>query len=126
MSPPSRSRDEGHRTEVGRMRIRRVIRVSWIVAVAALLGSPRPAHAFYWYGCPGSKPPPDRTVVTPPHTDEPGNPPDRPPVSPPDTPPVTPPGSPVPDPATGLAALAGLGAMAAARVWRRRRANGQG
>ena len=101
------------------MRIRRLSRLSWIAAIAGLLSSAEPARAFYWYGWPGSKLPPDRTVITPPHKDKPGNPPDRPPVNPPpDTPP---PNNPTPEPATGLAALIALGAMAARQVMRRKK-----
>jgi MYXO-CTERM domain-containing protein len=98
-----------------------VIWFGGVAAVVALLTSAEPVSAFYWYGWPGSKLPPDRTVVTPPHKDKPGNPPERPPVNPPEQPPVIPPGSPVPEPATALAALAGLGALAATRAWRRRK-----
>jgi hypothetical protein len=104
------------------MRIRSIIWCGGLLAIAALLMSAEPARAFYWYGWPGSKLPPDRTVVTPPHKDKPGNPPERPPVNPPNNPPVIPPGTPVPEPATALAALTGLGAMAALRAWRRRKA----
>src|SRR5262245_12424757 len=101
-------------------RIRRLIWFAGVAAVVAILASAEPAEAFYWYGWPGSKLPPDRTVVTPPHKDKPGTPPDRPPVTPPDQPPITPPGSPVPEPGTGLVALLGLGALVATRRWRRR------
>jgi hypothetical protein len=101
------------------MRIRRLTRFCWISAVTALLSTAEPAHAFYWYGWPGSKLPPDRTVITPPHKDRPGNPPDRPPVNPP--PDTTPPGNPTPEPGTALAALIGLGVLTAKRVWQRKR-----
>src|SRR5262245_65973722 len=95
-------------------RIRRLIWFGGVAAVVALLATAEPALAFYWYGWPGSKLPPDRTVVTPPNKDKPGNPPDRPPVTPPpDT--EQPPPNPTPEPASGLAALLGLGALAAAR-----------
>lgn len=102
------------------MRIRRMI---WwnLLAAVAVLASAGPADAFYWYGWPGSQIPPPRTVITPPNKDHPGSPPDVPPVGPPSTtPPDTPP-SPTPEPATAFAALAGLSALAAARVWRRRK-----
>jgi len=102
------------------MRIRRV--VWWnLVAAMVVLVSAGPAGAFYWYGWPGSQIPPPRTIVTPPHKNHPGTPPEVPPVGPPiETPPGGPP-SPTPEPATALAALAGLGALAAARAWRRGR-----
>jgi hypothetical protein len=104
------------------MRRRGVIRWAWAAAVAAVLASAGPAPAFYWYGWPGSRVPPRKTIVGPPGAPE--NPPVFPPLmppvnSPPELPP-TPPG-PVPEPGTALAALAGLGALAAARMWRGRR-----
>jgi hypothetical protein len=79
-----------------------------------------PAGAFYWYGWPGGPHPP-KTVVPP--GNPPGTPPDTPPPDspPPDTPPSdTPPVNGVPEPATALAALAGLGTLAASRLWRRK------
>ena len=100
------------------MRRRRLARMCWIAAVAGLLSTAGPARAFYWYGWPGSKLPPDRTVITPPHQDKPGNPPDRPPVTPP--PDTTPPGTSTPEPSTALAALIGLGALTARRAWRKK------
>lgn len=100
------------------MRTRRLFLMVLIIAVTALLVTAEPARAFYWYGWPGSKLPPDRTVVTPPHKDKPGNPPDRPPVNPP--PETEEPPTPTPEPASGLAALLGLGALAATRALRRR------
>src|SRR5215211_393146 len=100
------------------MRTRRLSRLCWVAAVAGLLSSAEPVGAFYWYGWPGSKLPPDRTVITPPHEDKPGNPPDRPPVNPP--PDETPPNNPTPEPGTALAALIGLGAIAVRRAWRRK------
>lgn len=102
------------------MQIRRILWFGWVAAVSMILFLAEPANAFYWYGWPGSRLPPDRTVVTPPNKDKPGNPPDRPPVNPPEQPPVTPPGSSVPEPATSLAAVIGLGTLAAARALRRR------
>jgi MYXO-CTERM domain-containing protein len=98
--------------------MRRLSRMCWIAAVVGLLWIAKPAPAFYWYGWPGSKLPPDRTVITPPHDDKPGNPPDRPPVNPP--PNDTPPPNPIPEPATALAALIGLGVLGARRAWRRK------
>src|SRR5688500_18916915 len=94
-------------------------RFCWFAAAAGLLAASGPAQAFYWYGWPGSKLPPDRTVITPPNDDKPGNPPDRPPVKPPTTPP--PPNNPIPEPGTAVVALAGLGAIAARRIFRRRK-----
>ena len=97
----------------------RLTRWCWAATLAATVSSPGAASAFYWYGWPGSKLPPDRTVITPPHQEKPGNPPDRPPVNPP--PEQPPPNNPTPEPGTALAALIGLGAVAARRAWRRSR-----
>jgi MYXO-CTERM domain-containing protein len=97
------------------MRRSRLTRLCWVAATVGVLSSASTAHAFYWYGWPGSKLPPVRTIIPPPHDKHPGNPPDRPPVNPP--PDTTPPGSPTPEPATALTALIGLGALAARRVW---------
>lgn len=93
-----------------------LIRRGWSFAAAALAVavSAGPASAFYWYG------PPPKTIVPP---DVPGNPPtDQPPTDQPpvDVPPGTPPGT-APEPATALAALAGLGAVAASRPWRKKK-----
>jgi len=101
------------------MRIHRLIRMWWLAAGIGILASAAPVQAFYWYGWPGSKLPPDRTIITPPHKDRPGNPPDRPPVNPP--PDTTPPGSPTPEPGTAVTALIGLAALAIRRVRRRNR-----
>ena len=83
-------------------------------AAAGLLALAGPAQAFYWYGWPGSQLPPDRTVITPPNDDKPGNPPIRPPVNPP--PDNQPPNTPTPEPATAVVALLGLGIFAARRI----------
>jgi MYXO-CTERM domain-containing protein len=88
-------------------------------AAAGLLSFAGPVQGFYWYGWPGSKLPPDRTVITPPNDDRPGNPPDRPPVNPP--PEQPPPNNPTPEPATAVVALAGLGAIAVRRLLRQRK-----
>jgi hypothetical protein len=97
--------------------------MSWVIASAAILVAAVPAQAFYWYGWPGSGTPPPHTVVDPP----PGGagPPTRPPVGPPDNQNNPPPGGggephSTPEPTTGLAALFGIGALAAARRWRKK------
>jgi hypothetical protein len=97
-------------------------------AVGALLLACSPARAFYWHGWPGSRvtpvptliPPPSQTTPgtpTPPPPEQvpPGGPPGGPPVGPP---PVGPPNQ-TPEPATGLIALAGLGAVAVRKWWKR-------
>jgi MYXO-CTERM domain-containing protein len=100
--------------------------------VAVLLAACGPAGAFYWHGWPGSRVTAVPTLIPPPsHTTPPGTPtpptpvpvpPDGPPVTPP-TPPIVPPpvGPPnqTPEPSTGLIALAGLGAIAARRWWKK-------
>ena len=102
---------------------------------AATLGVGGPAHAFYWYDWPGSRIRVQQTLITPPHRDAPGSPPQPvsplpppgtgrvppPPIGPPvpiDKPPVGP--NPTPEPSTGLIGLIGLGALTAVRRWRRK------
>jgi hypothetical protein len=94
-----------------------------LIAAAVVALSAGPARAFYWYG------PPPPTLINPPDLNTPGSPP--PPPSWPGPPGVTPPvivppvpnwpGQPCPEPATILGVLSGLGTIAAARAWRRRR-----
>lgn len=97
----------------------RVPRGSWRMwgAVIVLLAINTQAHAFYWYGWPGSLVPP-RETLTPPTEPENPNPPVGPPV-PVDKPPVGPPQH-TPEPSTGIIGLLGFGALAAARKWRKR------
>lgn len=105
------------------MRTRSTTRWVLAAALAGLAASAGPAGAFYWYTHT------DKTVISPKDKDKPGNPPGRPPVNPPGNPPPgnpppgNPPPSPVPEPATALAALVGLGALGAARAWRRKHAD---
>ncbi|HEX4609690.1 MAG TPA: PEP-CTERM sorting domain-containing protein [Urbifossiella sp.] len=115
-------------------------RIAW--ALAAALGSAGPAHAFYWDGWPGSSTPVPRSLVpvadgpksppnptanptfppgghpttptTPTTPTSPGGPTDGPPAGPP----ITPPPENVPEPATGLAMLVGLGVLATRRLRR--------
>jgi hypothetical protein len=103
----------------------------WVVALVAIIVTSAQAHAFYWYGWPGSGVPPDRTIVGPP-----GGSSKPPPKNPTGTPVVVtnpppggtgtePPGGgseshPTPEPATGLATLAGLGVLAVVRAFKRR------
>lgn len=109
-----------------------VTRAGWRAgaAVGILLAACSPASAFYWHGWPGSRIRAEPTLLTPPSSAQLGTPtppglvpPVIPPVMPP-TPPVYPPpvGPPnqTPEPSTGLIALAGLGAVAARRWWKRK------
>lgn len=73
-----------------------------------------PAGAFYWYG------PPDKSIITPPGKHGPGDPPNGHHHKPPVTPPVVVPPESVPEPATLVGTLLGLGTLAGMRVWRRR------
>lgn len=107
-------------------------------AVAATLAVCGPAQAFYWHDWPGSRVLVQQTVIPQQHQNSTANPPTStppettpgpgpgtprtppPPIGPPvggDKPPVGP--QQTPEPGTGLLALLGLGAMAAARRWRR-------
>jgi MYXO-CTERM domain-containing protein len=102
---------------------------NWAIALAAIAISSAPVQAFYWYGWPGSGLPPDRTIVGPPGGKSGSGP--KVPVGLPvvvTTPPpgqgTEPPGGgsgphSTPEPATGIVALIGLGALAAARAYRR-------
>jgi hypothetical protein len=90
-----------------------------VAAVGMVLAFAEPAQAFYWAGWPGSKIPPERTVIGPQHKDTPGNPPERVPVGPASTASPIPPGQQVPEPASALAAIIGFGALAALRAVRR-------
>lgn len=102
-----------------------------IAAVAAALAAAGPAHAFYWDGWPGSGVPAPRTIAPTPAANPqfpppPGADPKFPPRGEPPGPPGGPPDGPtpvpgpenVPEPATGLAVLTGLGILAARRFRR--------
>jgi MYXO-CTERM domain-containing protein len=102
-------------------------------AAAVVLFAAEPARAFYWQNWPGSRVPINNSLLSPPDGVTIGNPPSgsgssgpvsppTPPVGPPlpvDKPPLSPPDN-TPEPATGLLGLLGLGAVAAARKWRRK------
>lgn len=91
-------------------------------ALAIALTACGSARAFYWPGWPGSQLRSQDTLVTQPRTEEPVQPTpqfpggDKPPVGPNPGPSPTP----TPEPASGLIGLLGLGALAAARRWRRK------
>ncbi|MFM8272318.1 MAG: PEP-CTERM sorting domain-containing protein [Gemmata sp.] len=88
-------------------------------AVAVLLAAATEARAFYWYGWPGSQLRVQETLVTPPGPAATVIPqPIGPPV-PIDNLPLGPPEH-TPEPATGLLALFGVGAVAARR-WAKRK-----
>src|SRR5262245_36934735 len=105
----------------------------WAV-IAVTLAVCAPASAFYWYDWPGSRIPPVPSIL-PPDQGLPGNPPIPPrhtePMAPPiktdnpppiktqNPPPVGPPEQ-TPEPATGLIGLLALGAVAAAKRWKRK------
>jgi hypothetical protein len=104
---------------------------NWAIALAAIAVSSAHVQAFYWYGWPGSGVQPDRTIVGPPGGKS-GSGPTVPvglPVvvtTPPPGQGTEPPGGgtephTTPEPATGLVAIIGLGALAAARSLRRRK-----
>ncbi len=105
--------------------------LGWAMTVATMLISSAPAHAFYWYGWPGSGIPPERTIVGPPSSSSPPSHTSKPPSDGSGSPPRVPVGLPVvvtappptnlatPEPATGLAAVVGIGILAAGRAWRR-------
>lgn len=101
-------------------------RLAW--ALTAALGAAGQAGAFYWDGWPGSSLPAPRNLVPP--TDSPKIPPNptaEPKFPPGGEPPGGTPGGPgpvpnpenVPEPASALAVLAGLGALAARRLRRK-------
>jgi hypothetical protein len=95
------------------MRRNRSIRGKWfagLVAMIAVVTCAAPVDAFYWYGWPGGPKPPK--TVTPPGEEPPGE------ENPPEEPPPT---TATPEPATALAAIIGLGAVAASRAFRKRR-----
>lgn len=102
--------------------------VKWCTATAVVLGTAAPAPAFYWKGWPSTPGAKIEQTILPPGLAAPG-PPVANPVPPGGdidavTPPVTPPPPPpppgnVPEPATGIAGLIGLGVLAA-RKWRKR------
>ena len=107
------------------MRERHRLYVTGLVAAAAVALSAGPAAAFYWRGWPGSRVVETPTLIPVP-TDNRGNPTPNPfPFPPTENTYVPPEGPPapnsVPEPATGLAGLLGLGALAVARRVRRRR-----
>lgn len=100
----------------------RMLRSGVIAATVVVLLMAEPVQGFYWRGWPGSG-----VIVAPllvdPNEPTPGNPPVD-PIPFPGTennysPPVGPPAN-VPEPATGLASLLGLGALAAVRRWRKK------
>ncbi|HVL15734.1 MAG TPA: PEP-CTERM sorting domain-containing protein [Gemmata sp.] len=78
-----------------------------LVAMLGVVTFAAPADAFYWYGWPGGPKPP-KTVTPPPEEPPPEEPPPKEP----------PPTTVTPEPGTAMAALIGLGALAA---WRRTR-----
>lgn len=100
-------------------------RFSW--AVAAALAAVSPAQAFYWDGWPGSAIPRPRSLVPTDTGKTPPNPTADPKFPPGGEPPGPPPGGPpgetpnpehVPEPASGVAVLVGLGVLAARRLRR--------
>ncbi len=100
-------------------------RFAW--AVAAALGAAAPAQAFYWDGWPGSSLPRPRSLtptgdipkIPPFPTANPSFPPSGEPPGPtPGGPPEVPNPEHVPEPASAIAALAGLGVLAARRLRR--------
>lgn len=107
------------------MRLPTRTRYAW--AVAAALAAAGPAQAFYWDGWPGSAMPRPRSLVPTDSSKLPPNPtadPKFPPGGEPPEPgtPVPPGDTPnpehVPEPASGLAVLVGLGVLAARRLRR--------
>ena len=99
---------------------------AWALAAAGVCAAATPAQAFYWQGWPKT---PDSTIartIIPPGQDIPGTPVAEPTFpggepkwpTPPEEYPPPPPG-PVPEPATGVVGLIGLGVLAA-RKWRKR------
>jgi hypothetical protein len=93
----------------------------WVGSLALVLATARSGSAFYWQ--PWPKGPPPGHSLPPPNNEPPGNPPDGPPGNgPPNPPPILePPGSVVPEPASALVALVGLGTVAASCFWTRYR-----
>jgi len=107
------------------MRLPTRTRFAW--AAVAALATAGPAQAFYWYGWPGSAQPRPRSLVPADSAKLPPNPTADPTVPPGGEPPE--PGTPVPpvetpnpehvpEPATGVAVLVGLGVLAARRLRR--------
>lgn len=100
----------------------------WLGVLAAFVALPmsaQPVHGFYWRGWPGSGIVVEPVLVDP-HIPTPGNPPAEPIPFPgtennytPPVGPVPPPES-VPEPATGLAGLLGLGAIAVVKRLRKK------
>jgi hypothetical protein len=114
--------------EVDSMRARTLSQLT-AASLLVLLASAGPAPAFYWKGWPGSLLPPDRVLVPPGDSVIPGSPPlpGANPILPPggEIPPPepggpVPPSENVPEPATALLGLLGIGGIAATR-WVRAR-----
>ena len=103
-----------------------VCRTGLVLATAAVLFTAARADAFYWVGWPGSNVTPQPTLLTPSSSVTPGS------TPPPASTPITPPGlqeftpepvgppEHVPEPATGVAGLIGIGALAWRWVRRKR------
>jgi hypothetical protein len=100
----------------------------WCAATAVVLATAAPAPAFYWKGWPSMPPAKIDQTILPPGVGQPGTPVANPafpggdqdhPPAPVTPPPPPPPPEHVPEPATGIAGLIGLGVLAA-RKWRKR------
>ena len=100
--------------------------MKWCVAGAVVLGASAPASAFFWPDWPSTPVAKIDQTVLPPGTATPGTPVANPTfpggdIDYPTVPPKPPlPPSDVPEPATGVAGLIGLGVLAA-RKWRKRK-----